>query len=227
MNAEKGFEREKSLSNEAYLSDAYLSDGQWVDFAFQTRLVYKTAKSMNWNYEQQNILEIGKGSGFVQAALKNIGFQLETMDINEHLMPDHVQNIASLDEDFMQNKFDMILCAEVLEHIPFEKFELCISNISNLLKNGGRMILTIPNCYLALPIGLNLPKIHVNKFLQTKFKKRIATMHFWEIGSDDISEKHVVNIIKKYFSIQENGIIPPIAYHNYYVCKKNKEQQNA
>ncbi len=56
---------------------------------------------------------------------------------------DYVGDIWSIQEQ--DEKFDVILCAEVLEHIPFPNET--IREFSRLLKRNGRLILTAPsNC---------------------------------------------------------------------------------
>ncbi|MCK4664760.1 MAG: class I SAM-dependent methyltransferase [Bacteroidales bacterium] len=56
---------------------------------------------------------------------------------------DYIGNIWEIDE--VDNKFDVILCSEVLEHIPFPYKTL--KEFHRLLKPSGRLILTFPsNC---------------------------------------------------------------------------------
>lgn len=56
---------------------------------------------------------------------------------------DYTGNIWNIDE--VDEKFDCILCTEVLEHIPYPNET--ITELSRLLKPGGKLILTMPsNC---------------------------------------------------------------------------------
>ena len=43
----------------------------------------------------------------------------------------------------IKNKYDLILCFDVLEHIPDEKFEEVINQIKGLKKAGGQMMSTV------------------------------------------------------------------------------------
>lgn len=53
---------------------------------------------------------------------------------------DYIGNCWEVDEK--DNFFDIILCTEVLEHIPYP--EAAIKEMSRLLRPGGKLILTVP-----------------------------------------------------------------------------------
>jgi len=53
---------------------------------------------------------------------------------------DYVGNCWDVDEQ--EGKFDVILCTEVFEHIPYP--ELTLSEINRLLKKDGKLIITFP-----------------------------------------------------------------------------------
>lgn len=184
-------------------------------------MIYKECSKREGGFQSQKILEIGKGAGVVSAVLKDMGYDLKTMDINEHLHPDYVQNICALEDAFKKNQYDVILCAEVLEHIPFENFETAIKNIASMLKTDGVLVLTIPNCYLRLPVYINLPKIHFNKVLVAKMTRRIGVEHCWEIGSaEETNERNIKRILEKHFVVSGNGRIPFNEYHWWWICYK-------
>ena len=45
-------------------------------------------------------------------------------------------------KDF-KNKYDIIMCFDVLEHIPDDKFDETIALIKSLLKPGGKIMATV------------------------------------------------------------------------------------
>src|SRR6056297_3237194 len=67
----------------------------------------------------KNILEIGKGNGFVSDYFKKRNFKVKTLDIDKELKPDKIGSV--LDIPFDNNSFSLIACFELLEHIPYKK----------------------------------------------------------------------------------------------------------
>ncbi|MCR4693174.1 MAG: class I SAM-dependent methyltransferase, partial [Firmicutes bacterium] len=117
----KGPAREQSVSQKAYHSESYLGKKQWDTFLFQIKTIYKELPPPT---NEHSILEIGYGSGFTNVVLKELGYAIESLDINNNLNPTYVGDIST--KNFhLHKKYDCILCAEVLEHIPFEKFDIC------------------------------------------------------------------------------------------------------
>lgn len=104
--------------------------------------------------DQIKILDIGCGSGeFVTLPLSILQTNILGIDIHvasiEHAKRENrFSNVKfeckSVNELFGQ-KFDFIICSEVLEHLP-EPINM-LKKIKNLLKHNGICIITIPNGY--------------------------------------------------------------------------------
>jgi len=89
------------------------------------------------------VLSIGAG-GEINAllnafAVKN-NFNVTSFDISDDKHPDLLGDICIY--DFKDEKFDVVVIAEVLEHLHSP--HLAIDNIYKILHNGGRLILTVP-----------------------------------------------------------------------------------
>ena len=91
----------------------------------------------------KQVLTIGAG-GQVNLLLnqfsKKNSFDLVSFDIEKKMKPDIVGDICTF--DFKDEKFDYVVIVEVLEHLHSP--HLAISNISSLLNQGGKIILTVP-----------------------------------------------------------------------------------
>jgi len=86
------------------------------------------------NCEPETVLEVGIGNGFVSTYLENKGYSVTTADIAEDLEPDFIEDVRSLSDSFEEDSFDVVLCAEVLEHIPFEEFGKALEEIDKVYK---------------------------------------------------------------------------------------------
>jgi SAM-dependent methyltransferase len=91
----------------------------------------------------REVLTVGAG-GEVGALLaehaRRNGFCVTSFDIDERRAPDILGDICA--HDFSGRTFDVIVLSEVLEHVHSP--HLAISNIRAALREGGRLILTVP-----------------------------------------------------------------------------------
>lgn len=207
---------EASLNKEIYFSDNYFSLAQFMSYYEQICMVR--------NLDKKDILEIGIGNGIVSDFLRKAGMNVTTFDINPNLNPDVVGSVLNLIEIFESRKFDLILCAEVLEHMPFECFERAIENISGATNQYA--ILTLPRCEkIILNVQLDIkmakmPPIGKGLFLSMP-SSEISPSHHWELDSGKETKLNRVNsILKKYFKILDFGRIRFTAYQRYFILKK-------
>lgn len=191
----------------------YLQGGRIFSYAHQIEGVI--------NFAPQRVLEIGTGNGLVASTLRKIGFKVTTLDMQPVLLPDAVGSVVSV--PFMDSVFDVSLCCQVLEHLPFSQFSLALRELRRVTKHG--LILSLPDssrhCYV---IG----KIPRCKRLSLTFNfGRLATVpdaafqefgHYWEIGY----RGYALNRIKK--EIQDAGWrmeksyrVPELPWHRFFM----------
>jgi ubiquinone/menaquinone biosynthesis C-methylase UbiE len=89
---------------------------------------------------KDNILNIGAGGEVKRILLKN-RIVFKELDIDKKRNPDYVGDIMNMNI-FDDNTFDVIVCAEVLEHVknPF----VAVNEIMRVLKPGGVLIGSTP-----------------------------------------------------------------------------------
>jgi SAM-dependent methyltransferase len=209
----KGYEREKKLSKDIYFSENYFSMHQLSSLIHQLNHIYKLKPS--------SVLEIGIGNGFVSSFLRKAGIDVFTVDINPNLSPDIVSPISELPSKLVEKKFDLVVCCEVLEHMPFEDFEKSIKIFKLYSEN---LFLTLPSYdawfgisgFLKLPKYLNLFQFG---FKINKKKNLIESEHFWELGScRETSRKNIKEILSSQYNYIEHGTFELNCYHEYYIC---------
>jgi hypothetical protein len=179
MNKEhtKGILREKNLSHDIYFSDLYFSMPQLCSFAHQLHHI--------WMMKPENVLEIGIGNGFVPSFLKNAKIPVTTADINPNLNPDICAPLNELHKHLDNNRFDLVVCCEVLEHMPLSDLD---ENLYYLHEFGDRLFMTLPNINRTAGIGglafipkLGSRKIDIN--INIPYKHDLTNSpHFWEVG---------------------------------------------
>jgi len=125
------------------------------------------------------VLDAGCGRGFYVQALTSFPFikTIDGFDLNETYLAQakkrskdtrvelRVGNIYKL--PYKKNSFDLIICSEVLEHLPNDAKALLA--LKSLLKPDGILLITVPNArfpFLWDPLNWILMKVfktHVNK----------------------------------------------------------------
>ena len=159
----------------------------------------------------KKILEIGAGNEIVKNCLKDFTEDYKVMDINTKLEPDILSDLRELKPE-LRERFDCLICADVLEHMPFDDLEKNLKNIYDYLKKRGKAIITIPHrrarIMIVSPLSyqeakiIELPswiKSSPGSFFKQVIQKNIwiDPNHFWEIGNGRVEVKDIEKIIKK------------------------------
>lgn len=218
----KKFSERKHLPKGFYFKK-YVDVIRFISYFCQIDSVIKT--------NPKTILEIGIGNKIVSNYLKQSGFDVTTCDFNKKLGPDTVADIKNL--PFKEDKFDVILACEILEHIPFKDVQTTVSELHRISKKN--VIISIPySCfYSVFAFAINLPYFYkrINlgleiPFFTHRFKVKpespegIGDAHQWEMGTKYYSKKKVRDLLNKYFEI-ENEFHPILnPYHYFFILKK-------
>ena len=93
-------------------------------------------------YTSGRVLDAGCGRQPYQNLLKSLGAEYESLDTTrrtpEQTYVGDIQDMNSIEAD----RFDTVLCSEVLEHLP--RPAAALSEINRVLKPGGKLILSVP-----------------------------------------------------------------------------------
>jgi SAM-dependent methyltransferase len=105
----------------------------------------------------KSVLEIGALTGIVSICLRRIGHEVHALDIPELFSDKHVQdyymrrdvrthsiNLRHAKLPFDDERFDLIIMCETLEHLNFNPIPVLLE-ISRVLKTGGYFYIAMPN----------------------------------------------------------------------------------
>lgn len=171
--------------------------------------------------DPENVLEIGPGNKLVTDYLRKRGYDVTTVDVNPDLEPDFVESVDSLTETFEPNSFDTVLSAEVLEHLPFDKFEKSLEELRKVSKNY--VVLSLPHPGIdfrfsvkALIVGEKSFCLKIPPFLSSLDKD---SEHCWEIGRQGKNLSAIKDIISNFFSIEKTYFDDLDPYRRFFVLK--------
>jgi len=184
---------------------------RWISYWHQIDEVLKL--------QPKAVLEIGIGNKTVSDYLKKQGLEVKTLDNNEDMKPDFIASVVSL--PLRDNSFDLILCAEVLEHLPFKDFKKALLELKRVSRKY--VVLSLPHFGPPLKLSFKIPFLKQVK-LAWKIpyypQHQSKSPHCWEIGKRKYSSRKIRNIIKKYFKIKKEFIPFENQYHHFYILEK-------
>lgn len=206
------------------------------------------------------VLDAGCGTGHLTIELLKEGFEVTAIDSSRELIhllretvksenlhgPSYVMDICN-PHDLIEEKFDTIICLDVIEHIETDESVLDI--FRNLLKNEGTLILSVPaikNLYGERDKNVGHYRRYDKKDITDKVHKagfEISDVHFWNfIGvvpyfvseklfhkplNEEIrysvsgkSSKIINMLLNSWFSCIENRVRLPIGLTLIVVCRK-------
>ena len=172
----------------------------------------------------KTVLLIWVWDWIVADCIKKIGKDVTTFDFDKALNPDIIWDVTKIDEIITKN-YDIVVCCQVLEHIPFEKFESTIKKLSNIVNE--RLILSLPNRNIWIKIFVPILrhiKFPIRRFWEKDFNinKEWNCEHYWEIDATGMYRlEKIKDIIKKYFRINDIYIPFNNTYHVFFILKKD------
>lgn len=178
-----------------------------------------------------NILEIGVGRGFLKHVFRLFPqISHTTIDIAEDLSPDHVGSVTNM--PFEDSQFDVVVCGQVLEHLPFTEFLPALKEIRRVARH--KVILSLPDKRHHFGIAVCLARFGWFGFEWNPARRRIARKeyefngeHYWEIGCKRTLRKDIVKKIKEAgFKIEKQYRLPKHAWHCFFILDVNKGLPN-
>jgi len=174
----------------------------WMNFWYQTMYVLK--------FHPKNVLEIGPGNKVVTDFLRKEGVSVTTLDVDTRLEPDVVGSVDNL--PLKDKSFDVVLCSEVLEHLPFDLFQKSLMEIKRVAKKN--VVLCLPNAGAVFLLSWKLPLLKYNAvFFKLPFfwkRHKFNGEHYWETGKKGFQ----VSAIKKELGLAGFKILKVKVFHD-------------
>lgn len=171
-------------------------------------------------FAPESCLEIGVGNGIIGDVLRRQGIAVTTLDIDPSLEPSIVGSVEQI--PLGDRSMDVVLCAEVLEHLPFEKFHACLAEIARVARNG--VVISLPHWGYTVRAIVDipgLPKVRAAGKLPIAIAHPAGGEHFWEIGKKGYPAKRIMGEMKKQFVIEKEWILPWMPYHHFFRLRTN------
>lgn len=205
---------EKQVDSSYYDFTHYMDQPRWMSF-------YEQIMQFHALPSGSKVLEIGSGLNINRNHIAEFipGITYETLDIAEDLHPDYLG--SAHDIPLPDNSFDAVFAFEILEHLPFEKFEIALKEIKRISK--GKVVISLPHFGPPIKFLIKIPFLPEIRFAYKipYYRKHVFNgQHYWEIGKRGYSAKKIKGIISKYFVVEEDFVPFNNQYHHFYILKK-------
>lgn len=199
--------------------ETHLDLKQLYSYIYQLR--YTMASSPH------KILYVGKSHGVAPYLISHCPGDPEvmTLDIDERYQPDILGSV--LDIPFDDNSFDVAVCCQVLEHLPFESFVPALREMYRVTKN--HLVLSLPDLrffwgfrikgpLINIAFQLNFPRF----FARPSHEKRLNdTGHHWEIELKQTPFRKVKKAIRDSgWVIDKITRVYDRSYHTFFYLSK-------
>ena len=133
---------EKNIWNESKKSNYYYKEHSRID-----AILKRLPKG------KLEILDLGCGDGYLSCKIAERGFNVTCIDLSQNRLDKFKDQAGKLNikqvlgdvtkVELPADSFDVIVCSEVIEHLP--NFKEVLAEAFRLLKKGGYFIVTVPN----------------------------------------------------------------------------------
>jgi len=172
----------------------------------------------------RTVLEIGIAGGFLRHCFKLFPqISHTTLDIAESLSPDYVGSVTHM--PFGDKQFDVVVCCEVLEHLPFTNFLTALKEIRRVARH--KAIISLPDRTRRFGIAICLARFgwfrfewNPSRWENAHDKLKFNGEHYWEIGCKGSLPRDVVwNIKRAGFKIEKQYRLWKHAWHRFFILR--------
>jgi SAM-dependent methyltransferase len=169
----------------------------------------------------RDCLIIGEGDGTVTRSISAAGVHVVSVDHSAELDPDLIADVRSL--PLADASFDAVLCAQVLEHIPFHEVGLALGELARVSRRW--IVISLPQRGRSWEFAFRLsplPRLHLGGKLPARTRHRWDGQHHWELGARDYPRQRVESLLAQRFAIRQTFVVPDNPYHRFYVLDKGR-----
>jgi hypothetical protein len=201
---------EKQVDKSKYEFERYVSKKRWASMWHQIDEITKL--------RPKSVLEIGPGPGVFKEVCKLFGVQVETLDIDPELKPDHVGSATSL--FFPDNAFEVICAFQMLEHLPYG---IALESFKEMVRVSKRnIIISLPDSRPIWRYELHIPKIgsrnfHVPRPRLSAPAHQFDGEHYWEVNKLGYELDRIVNDFGQLATIVRTYRVAENPYHRFFI----------
>ena len=190
---------------------------------------YQLAEIME--LDARSVLEIGIGPRVVTGVLRELGKEVKTADVDVSLRPDYIVPVQRLTSVIAPESFDLVLCARVLHHVPFDEVDAALEEMSKVSKRY--VILTVPVDEMRIYFGVSatarpwrwlsfrLPLAVKRLLLRLVRRSGSDYAQSWKLNCcAESTLQGFEERLSRFFTIEKSYAMPEVRNHRLFVLRK-------
>jgi SAM-dependent methyltransferase len=144
-----------------------------------------------------SVLMVGHGSGLAALMLERAGLTVTTLDIDPDLHPTIIGDVRDM-VDIEARSFDVALCCQVLEHLPFESFGPALKELRRVSRLG--LVLSLPDQGRSSRLLAALLRRQDTAVSLPDFRRRVHVFngqHYWQVNARGYPRRRIEAAIRK------------------------------
>lgn len=203
----------KQVDKTHYNFGRYMSKWRWISVWHQLDEVQKL--------QPETVLEIGPGPGLFKTVSTHFGINVETLDFDPELEPDHVGSITDIPLD--DARFDVVCAFQVLEHLPYDLSLKAMAEMARVTRRY--VVISLPDARTVWRYRFHIPKISTFDFLLPRPQLRAPQHkfegeHYWEINTKGYALNKVTADLSEIIPLRNTYRVTENPYHRFFVFER-------
>lgn len=208
----------KQVEPDHYNFENYMSLPRWNSIWYQLSEINRL--------KAKTVIEVGPGLGYFKVAASLMNIDIQTVDLDPALKPDHVADANDL--PFDEDSFDVGCAFQVLEHMPFSIALGALSELARVARHY--VVISLPDSQRTWRYLLHLPKFGERK-ISVKWPHLIKSNHefdgehYWELNKQNYGMKQVIASFLGLGCLSLNHTFTPFENpsHRFFIFSINKD----
>lgn len=199
----------KQVDKTAYRFEKYAGIDRFVSYRCQIAEILDA--------KPESVMEVGVGDGVVGDYLKrNTDIRYTSLDIADDVGADIIGSVTAL--PFPDKSFDVTCAFEVLEHLPFDRFDIAITELARVARK--KVLVSIPHFGPPVKLYLKIPLFPALRFaFKIPYPREhvFNGQHYWEVGKRGYSVGTIRSHFEKRFVVEKEYVPFDNQYHRIYM----------
>lgn len=173
------------------------------------------------SHRPESLIDVGCGDGRLIHMIKHLVSNVNGIDLSEKALAyarafNPEVNFICGDISSISEKYHMITLIEVLEHIPDEKIDTFVDDLSQIIRNDGYLVVSVPSQKLRL--NPKHYRHYTTDLLSQQLGKRFEIINMWGLYNKNVFVQVMRAVIQNPLYVLNNSALNSLIWkihHKY------------